>query len=130
MSREGRESEVSDSDVKELREIFNVITEFIKNVKGEIKDLMELSMNALDGGKLGEDVSKFYRSLVDRGVPKEVAEEMTKEYFRKRLESVPTIGTILSKIGLGGKGLKDLKEFARAWEERSKSEGEGEEAGK
>ena len=90
------------SEAEELREIFDAIAGFIKQIKTELKELFMVSFDALNGEKLGEEVAKFYNSLVEKGVPKELAEKMTTEFFHKRLEAVPDLGKILSSIKLFG----------------------------
>ncbi len=90
------------SEAEELREIFDAIAGFIKQIKTELKELFMVSFEALNGEKLGEEVAKFYNSLVEKGVPKELAEKMTMEFFHKRLEAVPDLGKILSSIKLFG----------------------------
>jgi len=82
------------SDVAELREVLRAISEFLKELREPIKDLLSALTSALDGGKLGEDVAKFYRSLKESGLPEEVAIEMTKQYFRERLEAANVAGLL------------------------------------
>ncbi len=92
------------SDTEELREIFDAIAGFIKQIKTELKELFMVSFEALNGEKLGEEVAKFYNSLIEKGVPKELAEKMTMEFFHKRLEAVPDLGKLLSSLKVfGGK---------------------------
>ncbi len=90
------------SDAEELREIFDAIAGFIKQIKAELKELFMMSFEALNGDKLGEEVAKFYSSLIKKGVPKELAEKMTMEFFHKRLEAVPDLGKLLSGLKLLG----------------------------
>ncbi len=90
------------SEAEELREIFDAIAGFIKQIKTELKELFMVSFEALNGEKLGEEVAKFYNSLIEKGVPEELAEKMTMEFFHKRLEAVPDLGKILSSIKLFG----------------------------
>lgn len=99
------------SDAEELREIFDAIAGFIKQIKTELKELFMVSFEALNGEKLGEEVARFYNSLVEKGVPKELAEKMTMEFFHKRLEAVPDLGKLLSslKVFSGKKGGVPIK---------------------
>ncbi len=90
------------SDAEELKEVFDAIADFIKQIKTELKELFMMSFEAINGEKLGEEVAKFYSSLVEKGVPKELAEKMTMEFFHKRLESVPDLGKLLSGLKLLG----------------------------
>ncbi len=119
------------SDTEELREIFTAIADFIKQIKTELKELLMVSYEALSGEKLGEEVSKFYNSLIEKGVPKELAEKMTMEYFHRRLEAVPDIGKILSSFKMlsGKKGVGLPREGGIKLEMKlpSKDKEEGEE---
>ncbi|MEB3780737.1 MAG: hypothetical protein GSR85_11015 [Desulfurococcales archaeon] len=94
-------------DVEELRAVLSAVTDFLASIKGPIMDIIEALSGSLDGRKLGEEVGEFYQNLVNNGVPEDMAKEMTREFFRKRLESAPTLSNFLnmltSAIG-GGKG--------------------------
>ncbi len=94
--REEKERELS--EVEELREVLNAVSEFLANLKQPIKELIETTMSILDGKKLGEEVASFYESLVDKGVPKELAEEMTKEFLKRKLNSIPNIGDFIKSF--------------------------------
>ncbi|MEB3789080.1 MAG: hypothetical protein GSR72_04230 [Desulfurococcales archaeon] len=89
-------------DAEELREVLSAVSDFLKDIEGPIKKLIDLFFGALDGEKLGKEVATFYKSLIDSGMPKELAAEMTKEYFEKR--------TRLADIIKGFQGLAGLKE--------------------
>ena len=85
-------------DIEELREVLNAVSEFLMNLKQPIKELLEMTMSALDGRKLGEEVASFYESLVSKGVPRELAEDMAKEFLRRKLESVPNISDFVKSF--------------------------------
>ena len=89
-------------DAEELREVLSAVSDFLRELEGPIKKLIDLFFGALDGEKLGKEVAAFYKSLIDSGMPKELAAEMTKEYFEKR--------TQLADILKGFQGLAGLKE--------------------
>jgi len=76
-----------ESDVEEVRLIFKAITEFLQSIREPIKDLINTLMSSLEGSKLGEDVGTFYKKLIDSGIPEELAESMTKDYLKHKLES-------------------------------------------
>ena len=115
------------SDVEEVRGILSAVTEFIEKLKEPIKDLINLLMTALDGAKLGEDVGAFYSNLIKSGIPKELAQEMTKDYLKHRLESAPSLRSLtkifsevmskkkprfeISKVDEALKTLEELKEL-------------------
>ncbi len=91
-------------DVEELKEVLGAITEFIASLKQPIKELLDTMAQSLNGEKLGKEVASFYKQLVDSGIPEDMAKEMTKEYFRKRLESAPNLGSLMNMLKGGFKG--------------------------
>ena len=101
-------------EAEEVREILKAVSEFIESLKQPIKEFIDMMMSSLDGQKLGEDVAKFYKELKSSGVPDELAKEMVKEFFRKRLESAPDMrGFIDALRGAMSKPQKWTKGFVR-----------------
>ena len=88
-----------ESDVEELRQLFDIMADFLGRVKGFVKDFMEMVLSSVDGAKLGEDVGSFYKKLVESGVPPEEAMKLAEEYFRKRLEAVPSPSKLIDMLG-------------------------------
>lgn len=93
-----------ESEAEELKEILGAVTEFIASLKEPIKELLDTLAQSLDGERLGREVASFYKQLVDSGIPEDMAKEMTKEYFKKRLESAPNLGSIMNMFRGGFKG--------------------------
>jgi hypothetical protein len=91
------------SDVEELREVLRSVSEFVRDLEEPIERLLNTLMSALDGSKLGEEVAAFYRKLRESGVPEDMAAEMTREYFRARIEPF-SLGRLLSKALRGEAG--------------------------
>ncbi len=91
---------------EELRAVFKAITEFIKEIKQPIREIVEYLYKQLDGAKIGEDVANFYKKLIEQGVPKELAEKMTLDYMKTRLQVVADLANISKLLGMGrgGKG--------------------------
>ncbi len=96
--------EEEENDAEEIREILGAVTEFIASLKEPIKELLDTLAQSLNGEKLGKEVASFYKQLIDSGIPEDMAKEMTREYFRKRLESAPNIGSIMNMFKGGFKG--------------------------
>jgi hypothetical protein len=96
VSEEKREAE-------ELREVLAAVSEFLKGLKEPLMDLVNTIMESLSGEKLGEEVASFYKRLVEAGVPENVATEMTREYMKRRLEAVPSLGSLLESFGGAGR---------------------------
>ncbi len=120
-------------DIRMLREVFKAISDFVSDIKQPILDLISTIFSSYDGAKLGEDIAQFYRKLVSQGIPDDMAEKMTKEYFARKMESLPSIRSILDFISSGtiGKGrrgytekkfdfdaiVKDLEKIKDKWPE-------------
>ncbi len=125
MSEEKRE-------VGELRELFKAIMEFIDSLKKPMKEIMDYVYQQLDGEKIGMEIGKFYNQLIQQGVPKELAEKMTMEYMKARLEVAKNAANITKLFGGGypkmimapRKKGKIKLEFEEKEEEEKKGEGE------
>ena len=97
------------SDVEELREVLKAISDFLKDLKEPLEKLFNTMLSAMDGSRLGEEVAAFYRKLRESGMPEDMAAEMTREFFRARIESF-NIMSLLTKsvkkevIEEGGRG--------------------------
>jgi hypothetical protein len=79
------ESEGAASGASELKEVLGAISEFLSGLSGPLERLIDTFLRAVDGKKLGADVAAFYESLREAGMPEDLAAQMTKEYFEKRL---------------------------------------------
>lgn len=77
-------------DVEELRQVLSAIAEFLDKLSKTVRESLETVLSGVDGSRLGEDVGNFYKRLVESGIPPEEAMKLTEEYFRKRLDSVPS----------------------------------------
>ncbi len=89
---------------EELREVFKAITEFVKEIKEPVKEIAEYLYKQLDGAMIGEDVANFYKKLIEQGVPKELAEKMTLDYMKTRLQVVAELANISKLLGIGKEG--------------------------
>ncbi len=90
------EKEKSVDEAREVREILLAVTDFLKSIKEPVKELIYVVVDALNGEKLGKEVAAFYRTLVDNGVPEDLAREMSREFLSKKLEAAPSIGKLLN----------------------------------
>ncbi|MCE4604413.1 MAG: hypothetical protein F7B20_05565 [Aeropyrum sp.] len=84
------------SDVEELREVLETIADFIKDLSEPIEKILGIMLSALDGSKLGQEVSRFYRELVESGMPEEEAISLTREFFKARIEAVNVLKIVKS----------------------------------
>ncbi|MGB9827449.1 MAG: hypothetical protein ACPLSM_02920 [Thermosphaera sp.] len=120
--REGREKpspeikvKVEETDVEELREVLNAVTPFLEKLKDWIKEIIGVFTSGLDGKKLGEDIGKFYQELKAQGLPEELIIEMVKDYYKRRMEIVPSLEKLIES-------LTKLKELRREEEEEERKE--------
>ncbi|WP_440058972.1 hypothetical protein ACSU1N_04035 [Thermogladius sp. 4427co] len=87
-------------EVEELREVGNLIKTLGSTARELITPLIDKLMEALDGKRLGENVSTLYRSLKESGMPDQLVESIVREYVGKAL-SLANIGDVLSRVLAG-----------------------------
>ena len=92
-SGEGRVS----SDVEELREVLQAISAFLRDLSEPVEKLLSTMLAAMDGKRLGEEVSSFYARLREGGVPEDMAAELTRQYFQARIEAASVL-TALARL--------------------------------
>jgi hypothetical protein len=94
--REGKEAGRSSvlSDAEEVKVLLEAVGEFLERLRGPLRELVSIMITVMDGAQLGEDVANFYRKLKDSGLPDDVVLEMTRQYFRERLEVANLAGLI------------------------------------
>lgn len=96
MAEKTREEEMI--EVEKTREELEVVAEFLNKLKDTVKELLTTLIDSISGKKLGEDVASFYESLKNKGLPEELAIKMTEEYFKKRLSTIPDIGSLMKQF--------------------------------
>ncbi|QOR94211.1 hypothetical protein IMZ38_06190 [Thermosphaera chiliense] len=106
---------VEETDVEGLREVLNAVTPFLEKLKDWIKEIIGVFTSGLDGKKLGEDIGKFYQELKAQGLPEELIIEMVKDYYKRRMEIVPSLEKLIES-------LTKLKELRREEEEEERKE--------
>ncbi len=85
-------------DVEELRLVLKAISDFLRDIKEPISDLLNLILGSLRGDQLGEDVANFYKKLKEAGMSEEQARELTREYFERRMIISELTGKLPSLI--------------------------------
>ena len=78
----------SGGGAEELKEVLDAVSEFLKNLSEPLERILDTILKAVEGGRLGAEVAAFYKKLVEAGVPSELAAEMTKEFFEKRMSLI------------------------------------------
>ncbi len=89
----------------DIREVFEGLTNMLIKLKEPMKELIDYVKAETSGEKIGAEVAAFYKNLVDKGVPEDLAREMTKEYLEKRLELFKKVIEGVGKVNIpSGKG--------------------------
>jgi len=102
--------ETGKTDAEELREVLDAVTPFLEKLKDWVKEIIGLFTSGLDGKKLGEDIGRFYQELKVQGLPEDLIIEMVRDYYKKRMEVVPSIEKLIGSFA-------KFREFGRGEEE-------------
>ena len=84
-------------DAENVKEILDVVSEKIPKL---IENLTDILYGEKSSAKFGKAVATFYKELVDSGMTKEQAYELTQQY----MSSLNLAGLIGDAVGSGGKG--------------------------
>jgi len=76
-------------NVKELKETFQAIAEFLENMHQIRLNLVDEIVKRMEGKEVAKNTATFYNTLIEAGLPKDTATELTKEYLKRRLELIP-----------------------------------------
>ncbi|MCE4625995.1 MAG: hypothetical protein F7C35_09075 [Desulfurococcales archaeon] len=79
---------------EDIKEILDAVSAFIKSLSEPLEKLLNTVLKTIEGERLGAEVAAFYKSLVDAGMPQDLAAEMTREFFRKRISMLDLAGLI------------------------------------
>lgn len=85
-------------DVEELREVLKAVGDFLHDLVPMVKELIETFTSGLRGDVLGEEVAKFYKSLIEAGIREEVATKYTEEFLTKKMEILNVVTEIVSEM--------------------------------
>lgn len=94
--REEKREEVSEAE--EIKEILEAVTPFLEKLKDMAKELINIITTSMDGEKLGKDIANLYKELKEAGLPDEMINEMIRDFYRKKLESMPTISELVKSF--------------------------------
>ena len=111
---------------EELKFILTSISEWIDKGKDLVREIVNSLTSSLDGRKLGEDIAAFYNSLKNSGLPDELINEMVREYYKRRLEAIPSITEIIKAIREAVTREGRPRIIIRRDEEEKESSGSGE----
>ncbi|MEM0460391.1 MAG: hypothetical protein QW407_06780 [Thermofilaceae archaeon] len=107
MSEEERVEE--GRDVEELREVLKVMGEFFKELVPTLKELIETFMSGLRGDVLGEEVAKFYKSLIEAGIKEDIAARYAEEFLKRKMEILNVIPKLISEMKLEAPQKKEVE---------------------
>jgi len=101
MSSEERREEYVNEDVRELEGIFKAISNFIRDIQEPLQELIETLIGPIRGDRFGEELAEFYKKLKESGMPEDLAQKMTLEYFDKRMKILDALGSLGGMLSKG-----------------------------
>jgi hypothetical protein len=102
-------------DVEELKEVMNILKNTVPDM---IKGIVDALYSGNNAEEFGKQVANFYKSMIDAGMDKKEAFELTKEFMESR-DVVGVLKDVLSKGNFQDmKNIKDMgKEMKKARKE-------------
>ncbi|MEB3816771.1 MAG: hypothetical protein LRS46_02360 [Desulfurococcales archaeon] len=85
-------------ELREVRELLGAVSQFLKDLEKPLTELLKSVLELADGEKVGSDVARFYAKLKEAGVPEDMAAQMTREYFERRM-SILDVANLLKRLG-------------------------------
>lgn len=73
------------SDVEELREVLSAVSEFLDRLPELVKKVLDALYSKDLGERVGDSVATFYRKLRESGMPEEMVNKMTMEFFDRSM---------------------------------------------
>jgi hypothetical protein len=107
----------------EIREVFEGLTKMMLSLKEPMRELIEYVNKETSGEKLGLEAAAFYSSLIDKGVPEDLAREMTRDYLRERLSLFKSIIEKIGTVNMPG-GSKNTPPIIIKKEDETEKKGE------
>lgn len=96
-----------DRDIDKAAQLMDKIGPMMEDIIGPIKDLLAELYNPEKMAAMGKSVADFYKNLVEAGMDKEAALELTKEYMAS-INVAKTIAETFAGLIKGG-GSKQVK---------------------
>ncbi len=87
---EKKKSSAEDEDVREFKEVMNTLKETVPEI---IKGIVDAIYSGTNAEEFGKQVANFYKSMVDVGMDKGDAYELTRKFMESR-----DISGIIKKI--------------------------------
>ncbi|MDK2463631.1 MAG: hypothetical protein QI223_02505 [Candidatus Korarchaeota archaeon] len=73
------------SDVEELREVLSAVSEFLDKLPELVKKVLDALYSKDLGERVGDSVATFYRKLRESGMPEDMVNKMTMEFFDRSM---------------------------------------------
>ncbi len=105
-------------DIEEMKEIMNTLKETVPELIKGIVDALYSGQNAEEFGK---QVAGFYKSMIDAGMDKNEAYELTKKFMESR-DITTLLKKVLSEEGMKGGLHKNIEVKIKKKEEDSGEE--------
>ncbi len=97
-SEKEERKERKELDVAELAIAKEIVSTVFDKIGTIAKDIVTAIMASLDGRKLSQEIAEFYINLKSAGIPEEIAQEMVKEFYRKKLELTPSLNELMKSL--------------------------------
>ncbi|MGB9637077.1 MAG: hypothetical protein ACPL1Y_07500 [Thermoplasmata archaeon] len=107
--KEWEDEEDEENDAEELERVLSVVSEKVPALLNALSDVL---YGREQSKKYAEAVATFYKALIEAGMDKQQAYELTKEYM-ENLNLAGTIGKVINKAGNEDMG-KDIEEAVKA----------------
>ena len=117
--KETKSSSDKHEGIEDLREVLKTVSEFVKEIREPLKDLLNTLLESFSGDRLGREVAAFYRSIIEAGVDPSLAKTLTERFLEERLKPLSSIGNLISRIPKGGEKTKKAVEPAKNSGEKS-----------
>jgi hypothetical protein len=86
------------AETKDVALILDSISELVTRLKDVIRETITTAVNALDGRRLGEEISGLYNELKNAGLPEEMIEKIVTDFYRRKLDAIPSVNELISAI--------------------------------
>jgi len=113
------------SDVEELRAVRDMVSEWLERARHLVRDIVNAVVEGLDGSKFGKEIVELYTSLKAAGMPENLVLEIVRDFYKKKLEVVPSLGDLAKSLsGIVGEGrrLASKGVYPRAGAEKPEKE--------
>ena len=77
--------EGTEGDVEELREVLSAVSEFLDKLPELVKKVLDALYSKDLGERVGDSVATFYRKLKESGMPEDMVNKMTMEFFDRSM---------------------------------------------